>query len=213
MYEYTFQNKNQKENKEKILRFDDPYMYGNSPPKELKKEEPEKVISKLKEYIKKNKGANSARILPYSEVINDLRGSAVSNSSRNSLNEENKTTRDKNISKKSFELLERLSTERDKRVAKLNLAHAQSRSEKFPHDILEELSNYKLKRVGSSRNHSRNDEKSTGINGSCLTMSGKESGHKMKSRNSTVRSYTEFVPANSRGSKNSEFVLFEIVKD
>mmetsp|Transcript_7960 Transcript_7960/g.7044 ORF Transcript_7960/g.7044 Transcript_7960/m.7044 type:complete len:154 (-) Transcript_7960:32-493(-) len=140
----------------------------------------------------------------------------------NSILKENQTERNELMTKRSFELLEKLSSERDEKVRKLNFAHAQSVIDKFPQNALAEISNFKLKRIDSNNTigksnyskigNSRNEEKSTGLHQSSKTMSGEGSKNEKTSRNNTVRSYKELIP-NSLSHKNSEFVLFEIVKD
>mmetsp|Transcript_7960 Transcript_7960/g.7045 ORF Transcript_7960/g.7045 Transcript_7960/m.7045 type:complete len:89 (-) Transcript_7960:509-775(-) len=60
-FEYTFYKNKDKENKEKVQKFDDPYMYKESAPTAPKQPQTETVISQLRDYLLQNKNSQSAR--------------------------------------------------------------------------------------------------------------------------------------------------------
>ena len=160
-FEYTFQNKQREndENRDKVLRFDDPYMYSQNAAQLNLEQKSQTVISHLHDYLQKHKSTHSSRSMPYSERQNCLQNVESMHQYSSSL-KENQLDASKDVWEKSFELLKKLNSERDFKIEKIQKKKKDLSSERFPLDILEEISNYKVGEIYRPGSRSRSSGRS-----------------------------------------------------
>lgn len=215
-FEYTFDaNKNKgktspsnaNEEKERILDFKDPYMNLGAPFDD-REDKIQNIFDKLDKFMKKNKQTNSTRSLGY-------RGQGSLNQGINRGHEHHysASVRDlhqdtsREVWQKSYDLLDKLNSDRTNRLQRYKLDRF-SLGPGVNKDILSEVSNYKLKQKYSQRSSSRQKDSNRGnskASGSRSVSKLESNNGQKRTRNNTVRTYTEISPAPGR--ESPRFIL------
>lgn len=186
---------------QKVLNFDDPYLYNNTPANKNKENEEQGVqtiLVQLDNYLKRNKNMNSSKSLPYSERQNEIDQPQNHHNYSASVRDP-QIDSNHEIWQKSYHLLERLNSERYTQVRKI-------KPDKFSFndnlkDALSEASNYKI----DERHFARSSQRNSALDLACKANTEPQPAPApIRTRNSTVHSVTEVKTDSSR----PDFILY-----
>lgn len=215
-YDYTFSakrsNKTEKEDthtsaeegKKIVMNFEDPYMNLNTP-SATQDRQVENIFNKLDRFLNANlSNQESMRSLEtYNPLLSQKSGPKKQFKSFST--QDLHTDINKEVWQKSYELLEKLKSERNSKLGHYSRLENISQNEQFPHNILSEVSNYKQSDEYSRRSRSRHADRSS-ENQSKSGDRATTEYYQKRTRNNTGRSHTQFMP--QVATDRVEFVLY-----
>jgi hypothetical protein len=193
-FDYTFEdNKNRQEqnneyysdirDKQRVLNFNDPHMYNNTPVHQNEKQGIQTILVQLDNYLRNNHNMSSSKSLPYSERQNEIKKNKSHHNYSASVRSP-KTQDEHQIWRKSYQLLERLNSERYSQVAR----YKPQRFSVDHHDLKDAISGVPTYRKRENF-HRRSVPRYSSQN---ITSKSRATGYDDRDlRNNTVRSISE----------------------
>jgi hypothetical protein len=208
-FDYTFEvnKKGQYQNnehysniqdKQRVLNFNDPYMYNNTPVHQNEKEGIQTILVQLDNYLRKNQNMSSSKSLPYSEKQSEI-NKQQTNHKYNASVRTPQIQDEHEIWRKSYQLLERLNSERYSQVAKI-------KPERFSVDdnlkgAISGASSYRKRENFHKRSVHRHSSQNIAAKSRPMKYDDQDP---KRTRNNTGRSITEVKTASSR----PDYILF-----
>jgi hypothetical protein len=184
--------------KQRVLDFNDPYMYNNTPVHQNEKQGIQTILVQLDNYLRKNQNMGSSKSLPYSERQSEMNKKQNHHNYSASVRAP-QIQDDHEVWQKSYQLLERLNSERYSQVAKI-------KPEKISIDdnlkgAISEASSYRKRENFHKRSVNRHSSQNIASKSRPIKYDDQDP---KRTRNNTVRSITEVKTTSSR----PDFILF-----